>query len=1724
MQREIKNVIEKAFSNYKKTPRERLTVEYVETRLELLESSWQSFHENHKKLYESHSSEEIDESTYVTAEVYDKTEDTYICYKSLLKTVRNKLVSKSEKPQHNPSASTADKQSAVKLPRISIPTFSGKYSEWTTFRDLFISLVHKNESLDNVQRLHYLKGHLSGEAAQLVRHTPVTDANYNECWSLLEKRYDNKKYLSNCILKRLFGLRRLNSESASGLKELLDTTVDCLNALRNLGINVSTWDIIVIHVVTYKLDSETRKQWELFISGDDALPTIDQLKTFIEKRFRALEFVEPRKYTQNNTQVQNTKVLFATKSSKIACEYCSQPHKMCFCKKFAEQSVSHRREFVANNNICFNCLGSNHISYDCKKSATCRVCNKKHHTLLHPSKEQENQDQSTRYKQQTSGTSSQESELPIVACLSTGQIPKPKQVLLATALIKAEAHNGVPLLVRALIDQGSQACFITEAIVQHLRLKKIPANGVISGLSNDKTMRAQHKVLVQVQSRIDPNFRMEIEAYVLSKITAYLPERKIDYIDWVDLDHLQLADPQYNVPNKIDILLGADVYGTIMKEGMKKCPNGSLIAQSTTLGWVLSGAINKGKGNINESAMRVRVMHAQVNENEILKKFWEVEESTFYSAKKMLSEEEEKCERIYENTTKRTEEGRYVVNLPFRDENPLCKNGDSRDISVKRLKGLEKRLDKNSHLQESYHDVVKEYLFLGHMRPISANDDKKSEAVYLPHHAVVREDKSTTRVRVVFNASEPNRLGTSLNDSLMVGPTLQADLRHIVLHWRTYPIALVADIIKMYRQVLVTGSHANMFQRIVWRDNPTDEIKDYELLTVTFGTAAAPYLAVRTLHQVAYDFGAQYPLANERVLNCFYMDDLMTGCSTVQEGYEIFKEMQELLDQGGFKLQKWNSNDKDLLQQITVDTEKEEHTREINEVESETDRKEIEIKLDSTIKVLGLTWSRSEDMFQYAVQLSPMTGPETKRKIVSEIARLFDPLGWVAPSVILAKMFIQKLWLAGVSWDEPISNELINEWNTYRAEFAKFSEIQIPRWLGTRNDDRTVELHGFSDASRSAYAAVVYVRIVDSTNNVKTSLVAAKTRVAPVKQISIPRLELCGAVLLTRLLVETSEVLNVQKNNVHAWTDSTIVLAWLNSHPSRWKTFVGNRVSEIVTTLESSQWSHVSSIQNPADCASRRVLPASLAENDLWFSGPSLLREQEVPYNRPKELRTNEEESIRSHLGEVSNDDLFQKYSSLQKLLRVIAYCRRWLNKATKGTQYLGKVELDEALQCCIRKAQMEGFPEEYKELEQRKPVSCKGSKLRILCPYIDDKGIIRLAGRLKNSGLEEQTKTPIVMPHDSPLTKLLVAEAHNETLHGGLQLMLNFLRSAYWVIGAKSLVKQHIRKCITCVKNSAPTHNQFMGSLPSVRCTPARPFLNSGVDYAGPIKIRTTKGRGHRSYKGYICLFICMSTRAVHLEVVSDMTSQAFIAAFRRFVARRGKCTNLWSDNGTNFVGAAKELKELSSIQPAITEQLEKNGTEWHFIPPRAPNFGGLWEAAVKSTKHHLKRAIGEMTLTYEEMSTLLAQIEACLNSRPMTVVNGEDGNEPLPLTPAHFLVGEPLVNAPDLCYTTSNLSLLSRWQLVQKTLQSFWKRWSNEYLVTLMHRYKWSRQTPEPKIGDIVLIKEDDLPPGQWLLGRVIDKHQGSDRITRVVSLRTKSSILKRPTSKLCILPIDE
>jgi hypothetical protein len=443
-----------------------------------------------------------------------------------------------------------------------------------------------------------------------------------------------------------------------------------------------------------------------------------------------------------------------------------------------------------------------------------------------------------------------------------------------------------------------------------------------------------------------------------------------------------------------------------------------------------------------------------------------------------------------------------------------------------------------------------------------------------------------------------------------------------------------------------------------------------------------------------------------------------------------------------------------------------------------------------------------------------------------------------------------------------------------------------------------------------------------------------------------------------------------------------------------------------------------------------------------------------------------------------------------------------------------------------IRHAQEAEFALEMQALRKAKEIQTS-SKLKSLCPFVDLRGILRVGGRIQKSGVPESQKHQIILPPNHPLTKLIIRDGHLSNLHAGFQLLWSTLQREFWILRARDTIRYEVRKCVTCRKNRAEMAQQLMVSLPSARVNPGRPFLHSGVDYAGPFLTRVMTVRNTTTLKSYLCIFVCLATKAVHLEAVSDMTTDGFLAAFKRFTARRGASSHLYSDCGTNFGGADNELKEMllgSQHNEALGHFLLEKGTTWSFNPPSAPHQGGLWEAGVKSVKFHLKRVIGNTVLSFEEFSTVLCRIEACLNSRPLCAMSSDPADFDV-LTPGHFLIGEPLNAIPEGDLTDLRQNRLSRWQLTQQMVQHFWRRWSAEYLSTLQQRFKWTSRRADLMVGDLVIIKDDDLPPNKWNRGRITETHPGKDSCVRVVTVNTMTGELKRPIVKLCpILYNDE
>lgn len=1611
-----------------------------------------------------------------------------------------------------------DSPSHVSLPKLQLIKFKGDISSFPTFLDMYNSIVHKNPKLTPVEKFSYLLSSLEGPPLKVVKCLPLRGSNYEIAYNALVKRYKNNRLISQAHWTAIEEAPMLTSENSHDLRNLIDTFSENLDALRELQHPVEHWDFILTHMLLNKIPQETVTRFGLLHSSTaDTMPKYKDLYTFLDNQCNALNTlkrsnkIKPK--SSNSVKGAQSPVRHSTSSKSFVstnnpsykCLLCKDNHALYQCPDFKSKSPSERFQFVKQNNLCVNCFSHMHKTIDCKSTHSCRTCTKRHHSLLHFDRPVESSVLPTNQNSPLLSPSTSElgsaPQPELVTQTLANFTCTPTEVLLSTALVEVRDIRGHYQTIRAIIDTGSQTSLITQKCSNRLGLPKNKVYSEIQGIGEMGINSQLGCVSLSVRPINGNNLDLVVNAIILPRICSDLPNATLAKENWNYIRNLKLADPEFHKPGPIDLLLGADLFPLIIQSGRVLGKNNEPTAINTIFGYILMGKFKNNQFQSNIQTLLCKT--EQPSLNAILSKFWELES---IPKRFVLSPDDELCEKKYIESTIRDSAGRFVVALPFRYNEPNFPN--SRNLALNNFLSLERRLLKNPILYQEYSDFLREYLDLNHMEVIKENINT-DKSFYIPHHCIIKPDSLSTRLRVVFNASFKISNG-SLNDSLLVGPKLQKDIVQILLHFRLHQVVLTADICKMYRQILITPDHQN-YQRILWRFNPSDPVMDFRLRTVTYGVSCAPYLALRTILQLAEEEKNRFPRAADVLRNDTYVDDIVTGCPSVEDAISLQKELSNLLKSGGFELHKWATNKPEVLSHLS---------------QSLINPASLSLDNDETTKILGLRWQPASDSFSY--KITPIEKSCSKRHMLSELARIFDPLGFLTPVTFSIKYLIQKLWIQGLNWDDEPPADIVRVWNRYKCELSLLSEFHLPRYIAlNETNDYTVELHAFADASDRGYASVIYLRACYN-NTYSTYLVCSKSRVAPLKTISIPRLELCAAVLLSEL---TDFVLKTYANKIsftkiYAYTDSTIALAWIKSHPHRWKPFVSNRVSYIQERTNPQDWYHIGSCQNPADIASRGAFPSELLSNSLWWAGPDFLQKSENCWTNihtnvadSSEINSELKKNITLAASQVNDnflDVLLNNHSSLNRLTRIVSCILRFLNNCRyPNTKLKGSFSLKEhhsALLALTKREQEIAFQEEINKILTHKKLPKPFQKLNI---FIDPSGILRVGGRLHHSGILYDKKHPALLPRESRLTYLLIENIHLKYFHAGHHAVQFLLVQNFWVLSAKRAIRHVLSKCIKCFKTNPQPFQPLMGALPNPRVSPNKPFSHSGVDYAGPFNITLSKSRGSKTYKAYVCLFICLSIKAIHIELVCDLTADSFLAALRRFIARRGRVSHLYSDNGTCFVKANKELLNFTRLA-ASTERLV-----WHFIPPSAPHFGGLWEAGVKSVKSHLVKVMGDQVLTYEEFYTILCQTEAILNSRPLTPLSS-DPNDLSVLTPGHFLTLEPLTTVPDSDLTHIKLNRLNRWQLLQRIHQDLWKRWHREYLHTLQQRSKWLKHSVSPEIGTLVLIKDDCLPPLKWRLGRISTLYPGTDGTVRVADVNTVNGVLKRPLIKLCPLPV--
>ena len=1286
-------------------------------------------------------------------------------------------------------------------------------------------------------------------------------------------------------------------------------------------------------------------------------------------------------------------------------------------------------------------------------------------------------------------------------------------------------------------------------MANHLNLKPLKDTVAVAtfGSSTEKICGATTFTL---SSLLKKDWSHQVSAVMVDKITGEHPRQDASMVKSLPaIKDLTPADPLFHRPGRIDVLLGADVLPYV--QSTSDTPS-SIIAVDTVFGHAFMGTykptptttpIRASIQLANESSPPATLKHLIQQ----VARFWETENPLLMASPH--NTEELRVLHEYAATHKFiSHAGKYQVLLPRRLEKRQL--GESKTQALQRYHQNESSLlKKGTFLQ--YQAVVQEYLDLNHARLCTAEELllPASVSYYLPMHGVVKASSTTTRLRVVFDGSAVTTSGWSLNDTLSVGPMLHPKLSEILLRFRKYRIALSGDISKMYREILLTPAD-QQFHRFWWRPKVEEPVRPYCMNRVTFGVTCSPFLAVKTLQQAATDFGSAYPNAQLHLNRSFYVDDLLGGADTVQEAKDLYSQLSEILSKAGFTLRKYRSNSKEVLGAIPNELLEPMPTKEM-----------VDCHSSSYPKALGLVWDSVNDTMCTDVSHSGKPA-QTKKEILSDTSKTFDILGWITPAILPMKVLFQDLWQLKVGWDEKLPQSYLQQHQAWRDELPLLSDIQLPRSYFLPEEHLTVQLHGFSDASEKAYGAVVYVRATYKTHSPTCRLVTAKSKVAPLKQRTIPELELCGAVLLADLLETTASILDIPAEQVTAWSDSTIVLCWLKNSLSRYKTYVANRITTATSHFPPTIWLHVPTDSNPADCASRGLSAKELREHALWWNGPPWLSiEPLVLPRQPQQAVLDEHQGQDAKPGTclaitaVPTVWLANRFSSYHTLTKVTAWVRRAaynflspinLHPLNKD-EFLTVEEVKQATIFLLKRSQRRSFNTDISLLTSSPPKELNSnSNILSLHPFMGSDGLLHVGGRLSKAPISFFQKHPIMLSPKDTLTILILTSKHITLCHCGPTLLCSTVGLEFYITGVKQLARTVCKNCVICKKIAAKAHQQLMGQLPEARVTEAPAFTTCGVDYAGPFLLKTSSVRNSPSIKGFLAVFVCFASKAVHLEVVTGKTTEAFLAAFKRFTSRRGLPKDMYSDNDGTFRGANKDLQELYQLLKTTewTATLRafflNSHITWHNIPERAPHFGGLWEAAVKSAKHHLKRVVGEQRLTYEELSTVTAQVEACLNSRPLLHLHSHSPDGIQPPTPGHALIGKPLVSYPETALPPLQ-NYPDRWTLCQGMVQQFWKRWSKDYFSQLQASHKWKHKQPNLCVGDVVLMKVASEFKTHWGLARVCKVFPGEDGLVRAVEvivkkaiipenipkkslkldqIKIRTSTLKRPVAKLALL----
>lgn len=1629
---------------------------------------------------------------------------------------------------------------AVSKVVMTLPTFDGAHTEWLSFKAIYDTTKKYFNDVENTARL---RKSLKGRALEAVNSELIGNAKPEDIMMELELQFGRPDSIAQAESDRLKNLPRCG-ESPRDICTFASKVRSGVITLQALKKGHYLLNAELLRVLSEKLPSSLRVHWyRAYNEKYLAIPSITNFSEFVTEQARfcsafapaetAKEPQQARRNIQRTHTTTESKQNGSSHSTESArCRICSKEgHRGADCNQFQSANADKRWELARMHKLCYRCLRNRVSGHTCK-ARKCGIngCPATHNQLLHFKKKAEEK---------------QKSEAPVPAeTVASSSCTTKVQAYLKIVPVQLVGPGG-EVSTFALLDDGSTISLIDEDIAQKVGAEGKSEPFTIRAIGDTAIdMPASRRVDVVLRSRSGSEASLNARTVPALQLTP----QSVTVEAIQDCDHLKdIANCLTYETGVPKILIGQDNWHLLIAKMIRRGPRNQPVASLTTMGWVLHGAHTR---SMNHPVHFVNQMSKEDNIENQLKEYFALE-SLIVNPQRPSSDPEKKAQEILQKNTKQLEDGHIETALLWKTED--FSMPDSYENAFKRLASIEKKLDRNPNLKSKYDEQMNSLVQKGYAEE-APQKTTPGKTWYLPHFDVHNAMKPE-KLRIVHDAAAKTK-GMSLNDYLLTGPDLLQSLPGVMMRFRRHPYAVKADIAEMFMQVKVREEDRDAL-RYLWRgDRREGAPKEFRMKSIIFGAASSPCTAIFAKNWNAQRHASEHPEAVEAIVDCHYMDDYLDSYRTEEEALRIATEVRDIHREARFELKKWVSNSTKIVDVLEPDQRPAEAVNLVGKEQEE--------------KTLGLIWQPSTDELSFNLKLTRLPDnllskeAPTKREALKIVMSLYDPLGLVSPVTVRAKQILQEAWRLGTDWDEQLNEELAKQWTAWIRQLEKLKLVNIPRCYPGYSQAHSLQLHVFCDASEAAYSAAVYWRAA-TEDKVNVSLVMAKARVAPLKVVSIPRLELQAAVMGCRIAAAVVQEHKVKPEAVIYWTDSKTVLTWIRKGARVYKPFVAHRLAAIEEYSKVEDWRWVPTKSNIADAATRNV-PVDFDSRHEWFTGPAFLHEDPSDWPTEKPIATEEtgeekttivsqtchiEQKISSS---VPDPNRFSKWERLlrstARVLQFIALCRKpkeqqvlykrtlrnpekdpdWRRNRTntKTSQkidtglaalrpapepafvYLPAEHIRDAEDLLVKAVQEDSFGAELRDLRRGRDVA-RNSRLHSL-PVELKNGVINLRSRIAaTEDVPEKTKTPPILDGGHRITQLYLEWTHRSLHHSGTELVVNEVRQHYWVLKLRPTVKQLIQSCLQCRIRKAQPPEPATGDLPRARLAHhERPFTYTGLDYFGPLSV--TVGRQHQ--KRYVALFTCLTSRAVHLEIAATLSADSAILALRRFAARRGCPAEIYSDNGTNMHGADREMRE------AVKNEASRRGIVWRFITPSAPFMGGAWERLVRCVKTTLYTVLHDKHPHEEVLSTLLCEVEYTVNSRPLThvSVNAEDDEA---ITPNHILLGGSS-RLPSLGeFSEADIDSKKHWRRAQILADLFWRRWVREYLPELQYRREPHGTAHRFELGDPVLIADGNLPRNTWPRGRIVAVYPGADGQIRTAEVQTAAGVLKRPTKKLVPLP---